>query len=317
MSPRIYFTYLKWNLRSISEKSVADFSNSKCGDIMKIKSLTAIVILCVTVVAWINFIDFKFDELIPGKGEKFERLVDNLCRSFIAAYIFYYLNVYLKDKREKRAVLPVIASYVMSIWNNNHSIIAELKKDRRVSQDYYPTKEEYKELLIKINPHHNTHIFYNGKSWIYLFKTRREGTLAMIDNLYKTGRHLDDPVRSLLLQIQNSLYLKEDYAFNSEEFSKETLADYYLVFWNYFELIKELRNYWIKNLHSHWLQTTPTFVKYGFNPDTGKWTFRGMPIQKIFYNFQWFLNRFRKTPKYILKEPNSVKLMLDKFESEE
>ena len=60
---------------------------------MKIKGLSIIAILSLLIVIWINFIEFKFEELIPDKGAKFESLIENLCMSFIAGYMFYALNV--------------------------------------------------------------------------------------------------------------------------------------------------------------------------------------------------------------------------------
>jgi len=73
---------------------------------MKIKGLTIIAFLCFGLIIWINFIDFKFTELIDGKGAKAENLIESFCLSFIAAYIFYYFNIYITEKNEKNTFAP-------------------------------------------------------------------------------------------------------------------------------------------------------------------------------------------------------------------
>ena len=224
---------------------------------MKFKSLTIIAISCLVIIIWINFIDFKLPEIIQGKGIKFENLSEAFCRSFIAAYIFYFLNVYLREKREKKFILPLVAGNVINIIANNHSIIKCLKNDMSLSLKYFPNETEFKELLLKINPTETTTMFSKNRNWLYLFENRRKSTLAGISKIFSSGRHIDDELRKILLQMQSSLYLKEDFAFNSDTFEDKDLAKYYNVFFKYFELIEELLNYYNKNLKTYYESTAP------------------------------------------------------------
>jgi hypothetical protein len=54
----------------------------------------------------------------------------------------------------------------------------------------------------------------------------------MINRIFLSGKHVDEELRRILLEINYSLYLKDEYAFNSEEFDKKSLEDYHLVFSN-------------------------------------------------------------------------------------
>ena len=96
---------------------------------MKFKHLTFIALVCLGLVIWINFIDFKLPEIILGKGGKFENLVEGFSKAFIASYIFYTVNIYLRERREKKFILPLIANNVILMIVNNHSIINCLKND--------------------------------------------------------------------------------------------------------------------------------------------------------------------------------------------
>jgi len=82
---------------------------------MKIKGLAVIAIICVGLIVWINFFDYKFSELILGTGAKVEYLAETISLSYLAAFIFYFLNVYLVDRNERKTILPFIARSVISI----------------------------------------------------------------------------------------------------------------------------------------------------------------------------------------------------------
>jgi len=224
---------------------------------MKFKGLTIIGIICIGIILWINFVDFKFEEIkqIEGKGQKFEYLIEGLCLSYVSGYMFWLLNVFWVEKREKKFILPLIAQYVRGIVANNHSIIHCLKKDWNLSSDYFPDKDEFKILLEDVNPKDRAPFYYQKENWIYLFRNRQRSTVDSIDKLLLSGRHLDDHLRSILLHIRDSLYLKEDYAFNSDEFNEVNLVRYQTVFIKYFELIKSLKDYYNKNLKPHFRLT--------------------------------------------------------------
>ncbi|MGE0635901.1 MAG: hypothetical protein AB7G44_06880 [Bacteroidia bacterium] len=228
---------------------------------MKIKGLSIIAIICIAIYCWINFLDFKFSELINGAGIKVEYFLETMALSYLGAYIFYFLNIFIIEKRERKTILPFIARNVMLIIVNNHSIINCLKKDQKLSIDFFPNKNDYKELLKKINPKDNLPFYYKDKNWVYLFKNRQESTRDLINRILLSGKHVDEELRRILLEINYSLYLKEDYAFNSEDFDKMNLEDYHLVFSSYFDLIKELKNHYDKNLKTYYLLTLPKSLR--------------------------------------------------------
>ncbi|MCL8009359.1 hypothetical protein M8845_18185 [Gelidibacter japonicus] len=228
---------------------------------MKIKGLTITAIICIGLFVWINFLDFKFVEWVNGTGAKFEYFIETICLSYLAAYVFYFVNIYLVERNERKTILPFIARNVISIIVNNHSILNCLKNDPKLSLDFYPNKDDYKELLKKVNPKDKAPYYYKNETWTYLFKNRQESTRDLINRIFLSGKHVDEELRRILLEINYSLYLKDDYAFNSENFEKNTLEDYHLVFSNYFDLIRELKNYYDKHLKAYYLTTLPKSLR--------------------------------------------------------
>jgi hypothetical protein len=234
---------------------------------MKIKGLTFIAVFCLSLVIWINFIDFKFDELFKGTGRKIEVLTESFALSYIGAYIFYLLNVHLVERKERKVILPFVAKNVIGIIVNNHSIINCLKNDYKSSLDYYPTHEEFKVLLKSVNPRDKAPYYYKNENWIYLFKNRKQSTQESINRILLSGKHIDEELRRLILEINYSMYLWDDYAFNSDDFKDSNLEKYSLVFSKYFELIRSLRKYYLKHLKDHYESTLKDAVLLKLNDD--------------------------------------------------
>jgi hypothetical protein len=165
------------------------------------------------------------------------------------------LNIYLVERRERKSILPFVTKKVIGIIVNNHSIINCITEPSKINNnlDYYPTQDEYKQKLKLINPKENVPLFFKTKSWIFLFKNRQESTQNSIDRIWLSGKHIDEDLRRILLEISCSLYLKENYAFNSEDFEDENLETYHLVFFKYFQLIQQLKNYYDKHLKEYYL----------------------------------------------------------------
>ncbi len=155
----------------------------------------------------------------------------------------------------------MIANNVISIIVNNQSIIKALKNlPINSSLKDSPSQTEFKELLKVVNPKDNAPMFFKDKSWIYLFQNRRKSTLKTIDKVFSSGKHVDDNLRLILLKMQSSLYLKEDYAFNSDDYDKQSLETYNLVFYKYFTLIQELNDFYKKNLKKHYERSLPNKI---------------------------------------------------------
>jgi hypothetical protein len=217
---------------------------------MKIKGLSIIALISLLIVVWINFIDFKFQTSL--NAVKVENLIENLCMSYFAGYIFFFLNNYLVERKEKRHIMPFIARNVIGIIVNNYSVINCLKANMTINLNDFPNKEEFKILLAKVNPKDKIPFFFKNQNWFFLFDNRRKSTISSIDRILISGKYVDEELRALVLKMSNSLYLKDDYAFNSIDYEKQNLLEYANVFHNYFTLISQLNKYYNKNLKKYY-----------------------------------------------------------------
>lgn len=78
---------------------------------MKIKGLTIIFFLSLTITVWINFVNYKFSTIpfFSGKEYKLEGMIDGFSLSYIAGHFFFFINVYLVERTEKKSNLPYIS----------------------------------------------------------------------------------------------------------------------------------------------------------------------------------------------------------------
>lgn len=218
---------------------------------MKIRGLTFIFILTLTVTFWINFGDYKFNTIwfLSDKALKLESMIDNFCLSYIAGYFFYFLNVYLAERDDKKSILPFVGFRTRQIIDSNHQLIRILYKDVKIKYAY-PKKEDFKELLS--NENLNQIKIYNFEHLTFpeFLEMNRKKTLKHINFILNTGDKVDDELKSILFSLKESLFLKKGFVVNN-------FLDKDLVFEKYFIELEKLKNYFNGNLVKYYALRFP------------------------------------------------------------
>lgn len=73
-----------------------------------------------------------------------------------------------------------------------------------------------------------------------------------IDRIFLSGKHVDEELRRILLEIQDSFFLREDFIDKLEKSNKINLEEYSNLFIKYFLLIKQLHDYYKNNLKDYY-----------------------------------------------------------------
>jgi hypothetical protein len=209
---------------------------------MKIKGLSIMALISLLIVVWINFIDFKFETSL--NAVKVENLIENLCMSYFAGYIFFFLNNYLVEREEKKHIMPYIASYVMRLISNNHTIIDNITGVMKSDFNLWLTEQEFKEHLSKIQSQEKVKFYFPKEDWTFFLNKRNFSTIDSVEKLLLSGKYLDEELRNILFEIRCSSFLRED----SNLFSVNNYKT-----WNrYFERIQKLKPYFDKNLKEYY-----------------------------------------------------------------
>ena len=214
---------------------------------MKIKGLSIIAVISLLVVIWINFFDFKFETSLDGV--KIENLIENLCMSYVAGYIFFFLNNYLVERKEKKHIMPFIASNVMRLISNNHTIIHNVTGEMKFDFKWWLTEQEFQEYLSKISYQEKVKFYFPKEDWIFFISKRNKSTIDAIDKLLLSGKYLDEELRNILFEIQGSSFLNDD----NNLYSENTLGKYYKTWFRYFERVQKLKTYFDKNLRYYYI----------------------------------------------------------------
>jgi hypothetical protein len=209
---------------------------------MKIKGLSIIALVSLLIVVWINFIGFKFETSL--NAVKVENLIENLCMSYIAGFIFFFLNSYLVERDEKKHIMPYIASNTMSLISNNHTIIHNITGVMKFDFKWWLTEQEFKEHLSRIQSHEKVKFYFPKEDWTFFLNKRNSSTIETVDKLLLSGKYLDEELRNILFEIRCSSFLRED----SNLFSVNNYKT-----WNrYFQRIQKLKPYFDINLKEYY-----------------------------------------------------------------
>lgn len=225
---------------------------------MKIRGLTIIFLLSLIITVWINFIDYKFStfSIFEGKEDNLENLLDNFCLSYIAGYFFYFINVFLVKREDKKSILPYISFKVILILDRYRHLIQVLKKDVKLKK-MYPTKDEFETLLEKKNLDDLKIYNFDDYNFLEYLRYNRTSILKNIDKILKSGKYVDYELKVILFDLKESLFLKKGYAFNIEDFDLSKIKTYNNVFYKFSEDVKRLDMYFDKNLNKHYYLNYP------------------------------------------------------------
>jgi len=214
---------------------------------MKIKGLSIFAIISFIIVLIINFTSWKL-VCDTCKADKIEAIIENLCLSYIAGYIFYFLNIYLVERREKKHIMPYIASNVIRLISNNHTIIHNATGKMKFDFNWWLSEQEWKDYLSKTDYEEKVKFYFPKENWIYFINKRNKSTLNTIDKLLLTGKYLDEELRNLLFEIRESSFLNED----NNLFSDNILGKHYKTWFRFFDRVEKLKPYFDKNLKSYY-----------------------------------------------------------------
>ena len=210
---------------------------------MKIKGLLIFAIISFIIVLIINCTSWKL-VCNSCKTDKIEAIIENLCLSFIAGFIFYFLNIYLFERREKKHIMPYIASNVMRLISNNHTIIHNITGQMKFDFNWWLNEQEFKEHLANIQSQEKVKYYFPKENWIFFLNKRNTATIDTVDKLLLSGKYLDEELRDILFEIRYSAFLNDD----TDLFSKNN----YKTWFRYFERVQRLKPYFDKNLKSYY-----------------------------------------------------------------
>jgi hypothetical protein len=215
--------------------------------------------------AFIFLFDFWFiniPELFKG-ANTLGNIFYKICLAYLTAYIFYFLNVYVKSQQDLNEVNYFIGRQVASIIGENASIIIEFRNNDFVKRtDIYPSEEELKDILksIKINDGPYKSISDYKTTWLTYFDFYKKRTRKNIEKILYKNNYLDSKLVSILSELDDSeffMHLDNKVLFENSDGDLSFMASSLS---KYFETLQKLNVYYYEKLF-HYLKYSVTDKK--------------------------------------------------------
>src|SRR5690242_17089809 len=81
--------------------------------------LNVFLFLSIIIILWLYFLEkYRIQVFFDLNADSVNKLAENLSLAYIASYIFYFVVVVLKEKEDKKIILPFVADYTYVLMNN-------------------------------------------------------------------------------------------------------------------------------------------------------------------------------------------------------
>lgn len=244
---------------------------------MKVHKLiiNSIFILSIILIIWINFIEnFYFETFIKIDYIKLNRLIETIAVSYLTSFIFYFFIVIIKEKRDKKILLPFIADYVYIAMNNcmyfcfsmrNSAGLESVAMETSIHDrnlNIYPNLEDLRAICSKINPNEdkNEDIGINGLQTIPHFFGAMIHYTYRIDYFLKIvldkSNFIDIELLRILTDIQTHGYHQHMLSYDKKlvmtaKHRHDNLNIFEKSLLSYFDLFRKLEDYSERNLKNY------------------------------------------------------------------
>ena len=215
------------------------------------KDLFLILILCFCFVILYDFWFIDIKEVFRG-ASKLGRVFYGLSLSYISAYIFYFLNIFIRSQKEEKEVNHYVARKVSQILIVTFVIIRDLENASSIKiKGKFPDKSELDAMTTKIKTTDMSNLKSrdgNYATWPIYLDYHKLMTEDYINKIISRINFIDTKLVRILSEIEDSmLFLKIQHKALWEKSSSDL---YFLSseLYDYFMLNKELENYYENKL---------------------------------------------------------------------
>lgn len=225
---------------------------------MKIKKLLTqriilnfLFVICIVILMLNNILLLNKEKVLFSFLIEFRNILSNLSLAFISSYIFYYVVVVIKDKKDKKNINLTVYGLTKNLIGRAYSVFNEIITASGTNNETYNkhtiTREQFQNLCNKANPkdiHKNVKVDFNNQFATYgelILNNSVRNVNALIDKIFNYMPFLDTEFVHILNKIENSIFFMNAYLLlktNNTDFSVYAKEMY-----DYLEFVRELENY--------------------------------------------------------------------------
>lgn len=204
-------------------------------------------VISLLLILTIEFYLYNIPELFVG-GSKLGRLIYSLSLAYLGSFIFYFFVVHLKEKRNKMVLEPYVSEKSRTVIHSGKIIFKFLTKvSGKELNDEYPTLKEVEIMCLEIDPNSNIEGWHET-NWLRLFRHYVIQSERAIKSMYDKVSFLDAELVRILGDIQSTAhYNSVNTGPKLNKIANTDLSQFSKPLFQYFELVKRLETYCIKN----------------------------------------------------------------------
>lgn len=213
-------------------------------------SLSCILIICIVFIILYIFLLVDIKEIFP-KASIVGNVVYNLAFAYLASFIFYFLTIHIKEQRDKTKINTFVGDKIKKIIDNTKEFVnIAANHIKYIQKDAYPSEEELKYILSKININDKTDISYFSAKGISNYTFREYMCCVILKNneliksIYIKMQFLDSDVVSILSKIEDSTFSRGIQHFAQTQYINNPFEGFTTLYYLYMQPIKELEEYY-------------------------------------------------------------------------
>ena len=224
---------------------------------LKVLLIFALVIIFLVDILWANVPE------IFSYGAEIGVLIERVCMSYIASYVFFLFGVHWKSVQDKERVNPYIEKQVYDITYEAKSLADSMKKACQTKYpEKFPTQSDVVLMCSVLHPKHDSplkaHAFDKSErigdgnaNWLHYMMWTINAHKCNIKKLLAIIPFLDADLVHILSDLEDCEFFEQI----EKTYPNEHLTNYNLQFLNsglntYFRLIQKLDDYYYNNLSS-------------------------------------------------------------------
>jgi hypothetical protein len=118
---------------------------------MSFKYLRVLFVVALVILLAIQFSPVLLPEIFPDTSNKINEMISRLCYAYIGSFIFYYLVVHLKRKKDEANISEFVSNNIKYLYYNYKYLMNSMQKNSE-NKIEFPNAEQLKNILGSIDP---------------------------------------------------------------------------------------------------------------------------------------------------------------------
>ena len=211
------------------------------------------IVFCISIAIVFSIEIFINNKLEPSsQGYIWGSLIEKIALAFITSLVFYFVNIQIKQTKEKRYTQKFIKEKGKIIIDEMTTMLQSMisKVDLKISSNY-PNEDEVNMICQLLNPKEESPLspvfFGKNVNWYHYFNRVRTSTQKNIDRIFNRISVIDPILVIIMTEIEDCEFFLDIDMIKDIDLGNKNLVDLKKQIYDYINKVHSLDNYFITN----------------------------------------------------------------------